>query len=94
VISHTLFITGSTTKAQIAAAFSILIDESDHTLSWHMPIASIIHDDFVLSDPWATEHATVEDALSQRTGYPQHDNAYGFSNRSTKDEVRLSRHLP
>lgn len=91
---HTLFFTASTTKAQVAAAYSILIDESDDALSWNTSIASIIHDDFVLTDSWATEHITIEDAFSHRTGYPRHDRAYRISNSTTRDVVRLLRHLP
>lgn len=42
-------------------------------LDWTTPIAQIIPADFVLADPWATEHITLEDALSHRTGLPRHD---------------------
>lgn len=42
-------------------------------LDWTTPISQIIPDDFVLSDAWATEHLTLEDALSHRTGLPRHD---------------------
>lgn len=44
-------------------------------LAWDTPIAQLIPDDFVLADPWATTHLTLEDALSHRTGLPRHDKA-------------------
>lgn len=39
------------------------------------PISTVIRDDFVLSDEWATAHVTFEDALSHRTGLARHDKA-------------------
>ncbi|KAK0644059.1 beta-lactamase/transpeptidase-like protein [Cercophora newfieldiana] len=75
VTQYTLFYTGSTTKSFTAAAISQLVDNNatfPH-VQWDTPISSLIRDDFVLSDPWATEHITIRDALSHRTGYPAHD---------------------
>jgi len=48
-------------------------------LDWTTPIAAILRDDFVLQDPWATTHITIEDALSHRTGMPRHDRAHARS---------------
>lgn len=67
VTPHTLFYTGSTTKSQTAAVLSMLIDELPD-LSWTTPVSSVIRDDFVLEDAWATDHITFEDLLSHRTG--------------------------
>lgn len=48
----------------------------------------------MLADEWATNHVTIEDALSHRTGYPGCDTAYGHSGTDMKDTIRLLRHLP
>ncbi|KAE8377733.1 beta-lactamase/transpeptidase-like protein [Aspergillus bertholletiae] len=101
----------STTKAFTAAAMSLVIDDSknhfrEHCsrkvkqaphIHWSTPLASIIPDDFVLEDEYTTAHITIEDALSHRTGIPDHIRHYGGtgpSPRSIKDAVRILRHLP
>nr|XP_036579334.1 penicillin-binding protein [Colletotrichum truncatum]KAF6786881.1 penicillin-binding protein [Colletotrichum truncatum] len=93
VTPHTLFYTGSTTKSFTAAGLSLLVDNATASpkLTWQTPVSSILRDDFVLSDEWATAHVTIEDALSHRTGYPRHDLA---SARTARETVRLLRHLP
>lgn len=85
--------TGSTTKSFTAAALSLLVDNSTdyNGLKWTTPISSILREDFVLSDPWATQHTTIEDALTHRTGLPSHDMAWV---PTTRDLVRGLRHLP
>lgn len=71
----TLFYMGSTTKSFTAAALSLLVDEANASVpvSFDTPVSSLMRDEFVLSDDWATAHITIEDALSHRTGYPRHD---------------------
>lgn len=64
------------------------------TVSWNTPLSSIIRDDFVLQDEWATNHITLEDALSHRTGLPRHDFILARDNITVKDVVRGLRHLP
>ncbi|KAK0618920.1 beta-lactamase/transpeptidase-like protein [Immersiella caudata] len=75
VNQFTQFYTGSTTKSFTAAAMSQIVDDNDKFphVQWDTPISSLLRDEFVLSDPWATEHITIRDALSHRTGYPAHD---------------------
>ncbi|KAL8723192.1 MAG: hypothetical protein Q9225_000458 [Loekoesia sp. 1 TL-2023] len=93
----TLFYTGSTTKAFTAAALALLIDEtvnSSSPLTWHTPISSLIREDFVLPDEYATLHTTLEDAASHRTGMPGHDSSYGGPNFGLRDVVRNLRNLP
>ncbi|KAK7426709.1 hypothetical protein QQZ08_006745 [Neonectria magnoliae] len=73
---ETLYYGASTTKAFVDAALAHLIDTKAYpTLAkgWATPIVSIIRDDFVLSDAWATERLTLEDAACHRTGFPRHD---------------------
>lgn len=103
----TLFLGGSTTKAHVAAALAHLISTGDHNAAfprgWGTPISSIIRDDFVLQDEWATAHLTLEDAVSHRTGMARHDIAWtatgepnDTSNARTtnKATVRKLRNLP
>lgn len=74
--SQTLWYGGSTTKAFVCAAIAHLIDTKTYPAlekGWATPISSIIRDDFVLKDAWATEHLTLEDAACHRTGFPRHD---------------------
>ena len=80
---------GSTTKSQTAASLSLLIDEG--ILNWTTPVNTLMPEDFILSDPWATTHVTIEDVLSHRTGYGRHDLA---SQPSQQEFVRALRHLP
>ncbi|MCJ1262605.1 hypothetical protein MMC22_002475 [Lobaria immixta] len=94
---ETLYYTGSTTKSFTAAAISILLDDSVNSsspLKWTTPISSLIRDDFVLTDEYATSHVTLEDALSHRTGMPRHDFTIMYNNVSVQDVVRNFRHLP
>ena len=53
-----------------------------------------MREDFVLADEYATDHVTVEDALSHRTGMPRHDLSYGGANVTLRDVVQNLRHLP
>ena len=71
-----LFAACSTTKAFTGAATSIAIQDSQSTqypIHWSTTLASLISDDFVLDDGYATKNITLEDALSHRTGMPQHN---------------------
>ncbi|KAL8868157.1 MAG: hypothetical protein Q9174_005175, partial [Haloplaca sp. 1 TL-2023] len=97
VTPATLFYTGSTTKAFTAASLALLIDDSVNSskpLTWRTPISSLIRDDFVLPDEYATEHVTLEDAASHRTGMPRHDASYGWPGSELRDVVRNLRNLP
>ncbi|KAL5365786.1 beta-lactamase/transpeptidase-like protein [Aspergillus floccosus] len=95
----TLFPTASTTKAFTAAATSIAIQASKDTSSpidWDTPISSLVPEDFILSDDYATKHTTLEDALSQRSGFPGHHwlLLYAEKDATVRDIVRSLRHLP
>lgn len=83
------------TKSFTAAAISLLVDNSSAhaSIQWHTPVSHLLRDDFVLSDPWATAHVTVADALAHRTGYPRHDYSGPYHNSSAA-LVRALRHLP
>lgn len=98
----TLYFAGSTSKAFTAAAVAHLIDGKNHSVfadGWNTPISSIIRDDFVLQDEWATQHLTLEDAASHRTGMPRHDLGWARFHQdgslvTTAEHVRTLRHLP
>lgn len=77
-----------------------LIDSKAHLEladGWATKISSIIRDDFVLDDAWATEHITLEDAASHRTGLPRHEKAWARvvngSQATVRDVVRNLRNL-
>lgn len=94
-----LFAACSTTKAFTSAATSIAIRDSQATKSpidWSTTLASLIPDDFVLDDDYATQNVTLEDALSHRTGMPQHNWTLAFfpSKGSTPSStVRAMRYM-
>ncbi|MCJ1229284.1 hypothetical protein MMC12_005949 [Toensbergia leucococca] len=92
-----MYYAGSTTKSFTAAAISLLIDDtanSSDPIKWITPISSLIRDDFVLPDEYATAHVTLEDAASHRTGMPRHDGSYGKRNDTVQSVARSLRHLP
>ncbi|KAF4545379.1 Penicillin-binding protein [Lasiodiplodia theobromae] len=108
---ETLYYVGSTTKSFTAAAILLLIEDaqlqannsaSPHTLppdlSLTTPVSSLIRDDFVLPDTYATSKATLEDLLTHRTGMPRHDlslpGATGPRTITLRDHVANLRHLP
>lgn len=93
----TLYYCGSTTKSFTAASVLKLIEGSTNNskpLTLKTRIQSLIRDEFVLSDPYATSHITLEDAMSHHTGMPRHDNSYGWPNATLEEVVKNLRHLP
>ncbi|RYP15144.1 hypothetical protein DL765_005883 [Monosporascus sp. GIB2] len=108
VTPSTLFYAGSTTKAFTCAILAMMMESEDEekrspplsARGWQTPISSLVRDDFVLRDEWATAHLTLEDALSHRTGFPRHDKAlalhYGDDDHliTMRDVTRSLRHLP
>jgi CubicO group peptidase (beta-lactamase class C family) len=96
ITPETLFYTASTTKAFCAAGASLLVDDDEKykDFQWTTPISRLIRDDFVLQDMYWTEHITIEDALSHRTGMPRHDKCCIGTGGSVRDIVQKIRHLP
>lgn len=98
--ASTLYMVGSTTKAFTAAAMSLLVDDNETyaQVNWDTPVSQLIRDDFVLEDEYLTNHITIEDALSHRSGMPRHDMSYGghYGGHyvTSKDVVRSLRYLP
>lgn len=93
----TLFYVGSITKSVLAASLLHVLEstsESDKPITLDTKIYDVIPEDFVLSDDYATLHATIKDALAHRLGYPRHDFSYGGPDFNVKDAVRSLRNLP
>ncbi|KAF5857032.1 hypothetical protein ETB97_006386, partial [Aspergillus alliaceus] len=94
---ETLYYTASTTKSFTAATVALLIDDSQsHTkpLTWTTPLSTLLPTDFILASPTTTNQITLEDALSHRTGLPEHSYHFTPSGASPQTEVRKLRHLP
>ncbi|KAJ2899271.1 hypothetical protein MKZ38_003321 [Zalerion maritima] len=90
VDTSTLFFIGSTTKSHTAASLSILVDQG--LLGWESRIRDLLDDDFeIMDDDWATNHLTVTDFLSHRTGIPRYDLAI---KTDELENIRSLRYLP
>jgi CubicO group peptidase (beta-lactamase class C family) len=61
-------------------------------LKLNTPLSQLI--EFVTEDDYVTTHATLEDALSHRTGIPRHDMSYGGKGATPESVVRNLRNLP
>jgi CubicO group peptidase (beta-lactamase class C family) len=77
----------------------MLVEDNNNypQVQWDTPVSELIRDDFVLSDEYATQHTTIEDALSHRSGLPRHDQSYGHNlsrDVAVREIVRQLRHLP
>ncbi|KAI1862740.1 uncharacterized protein JN550_010077 [Neoarthrinium moseri] len=104
---ETLYFTGSTTKAMLAAATGIVMrqeygmnDPENLPLQllkkdkWATKIKSILATDFELEDEYATSNVTIEDALSHRSGMESADLIYGtWMGNDPKGIVQALKHL-
>ncbi|PVD35059.1 hypothetical protein C0Q70_06340 [Pomacea canaliculata] len=68
VNSSTLFIIASVTKAFTSTLLGMLMDESKSGYTWKTPIKDILGSDFQLFNDYITNHTTVKDILTHRTG--------------------------
>ncbi|KAL7928406.1 beta-lactamase/transpeptidase-like protein [Trichoderma chlorosporum] len=103
VTPETVFFTASTTKAFTAASVSLLIDNAElrsslkhcpPNLSWQTKLSAILGDDFALDNDDITARIALEDALSNRTGLPDHKFSFKPKTASLRDAVCSLRHLP
>jgi CubicO group peptidase (beta-lactamase class C family) len=78
----TLFEIGSTTKAFTTAALGMLVDEGK--IGWDDPIIDHVPG-FRLQDPWLTQHLTIRDAITHRTGIEE--SLYPFLSVMSSDEA-------
>ncbi|KAF9775751.1 hypothetical protein IL306_006125 [Fusarium sp. DS 682] len=73
---ETLWYGGSTTKAFVTATLAHLIESKEYPAlsdGWRTTVSSIIRDDFVTQDDWATNNITLEDLASHRSGLSNND---------------------
>lgn len=100
--AETLSFAGSCTKAMTCALLAHMIDTKDYPQlanGWNTTIHSIIPDDFVLQDDWATLNTTLDDAACHRSGMAAHDIvmfplAVDGRRSTTRDAVRNMRNVP
>ncbi|KAK7736199.1 hypothetical protein SLS53_007229 [Cytospora paraplurivora] len=86
------YVSGSITKPFTAAAAALLVEDEKHSdITWETSMSKLIPDDFVLTNDYATNHITLEDCLSHRTGIATHHADLG--GLSLKQNVRNLRHL-
>jgi CubicO group peptidase (beta-lactamase class C family) len=91
VTDQTLFAIGSSTKAFTASLVGALVD--DGLLEWDRPVRHYLPR-LRMHDPVVTEHLTVRDMLSHRSGLPRHDLVwYGNTTLTRADVVTRMEHL-
>jgi len=82
---------GSNSKLFTALSIGTLIEDPTNSLDWTTKIADILPE-WELQDPVASQHATIQDILSHRTGLPRHELSYSLGQK-TIDVVLSLRHL-
>ena len=88
--AETRFAMASVTKSFTAMSVALLVDEGK--LAWDTPVRDYVPE-FILHDPYVTQHVTVRDMLSHRTGLPRHDLAAWRLELSRADFIPRLRHL-
>lgn len=79
---------------------AVLVADNENypQVQWNTPIRQLLPDEFQLADEYATNHTTIEDALSHRSGLGRHDQAFGATCSGSKATiqyiVRSMRYLP
>ncbi|KOS59815.1 serine hydrolase [Lysinibacillus agricola] len=89
---NTVYCIGSSTKAFIALSLCILSEKGKIDLD--MPVKTYLPN-FEMYDEYSTEHLTIRDALSHRSGLPRHDTSWlNTPERTTKEQVETLAFLP
>ncbi|MGM9638158.1 MAG: serine hydrolase [Butyricicoccaceae bacterium] len=89
---NTVYAIASASKAFIAASVCMLADAG--RLSLDAPVRTYLRD-FKMYDPYMTEHLTLRDAMSHRSGLPRHDMTwYLHPEYKIRDLVRILRDMP
>ncbi len=83
--SQTIFLIGSTTKAFTTTALAMLVD--DGLVDWRAPVRTYVPTFGVHDDEYVSEHITVEDLVTHRTGVPESSVRWMGSTLSRKDLV-------
>ena len=90
VTPDTLFGIGSCTKAIVATAIALLVDEGK--MAWDDPVRKYVPF-FHLADPLADRDVTLRDLLCHRTGLIRHDLLWYRAPWSLEESVRRMAHL-
>jgi CubicO group peptidase (beta-lactamase class C family) len=88
--ADTRFAMASVTKSFTAMSAALLVDEGK--LEWDKPVREYMPE-FILDDPYVTQHVTVRDMLSHRTGLPRHDWSAWRLDISRAEFVKRVRHF-
>jgi CubicO group peptidase (beta-lactamase class C family) len=86
----TRFAMASCTKSFTAMSAALLVDEGK--LEWDKPVREYMPE-FILDDPYVTQHITVRDMLSHRTGLPRHDLSAWRLDLTRAEFIRRMRHF-
>ncbi|HSM56932.1 MAG TPA: serine hydrolase domain-containing protein, partial [Candidatus Sulfomarinibacteraceae bacterium] len=86
----TRFPMASVTKSFTAMSVALLVDEGK--LEWDKPVREYMPE-FILDDDYVTQHVTVRDMLSHRTGLPRHDFAAWRLDVPRAEFIRRMRHF-
>lgn len=86
----TRFAMASVTKSFTAMSVALLVDEGK--LEWDKPVREYMPE-FILDDPYVTQHVTVRDMLSHRTGLPRHDFAAWRLDVPRAEFIRRMKHF-
>jgi len=86
----TRFAMASVTKSFTALSVALLIDAGK--LEWDKPVREYMPE-FILDDPYVTQHVTVRDMLSHRTGLPRHDLSAWRLDISRAEFIKRMKHL-
>ena len=88
--SDTRFPLASVTKSVTAMSVALLVD--DGLLGWDTPVREYVPE-LVFHDDYVTQHVTVRDMLSHRTGLPRHDLSAWRLDVPRSEYVKRLRHL-
>lgn len=88
--TDTRFALASVTKSFTAMSIALLVDEGK--LEWDKPVREYMPE-FILNDPYVTEHITVRDMLSHRTGLPRHDSSAWRLDLPLGEFIKRMKHL-
>ena len=90
VTENTRFPIASMTKPFTTMGVALLVEEG--LLDWDQPVRDVMPD-FRLFDDYATQHATLRDLLSHRTGLPRHDCTWAGKEKNRQELFEGLRHL-
>jgi len=88
--ADTRFAMASVTKSFTALSAALLVDEGK--LDWDKPVREYMPE-FILDDAYVTQHVTVRDMLSHRTGLPRHDFAAWRLDISRAEFIKRMKHF-